>query len=221
MYQFPYFKDPNQDAVFHLIKDYPFALLTGSFLNGEQVATQIPMLLVEKQDGWYIQGHIMRHTDHHRALQENPKALVLFTGPNAYVSASWYNPPQVASTWNYMSVHIRGTVQFMSDEALINMMRDFTLHFEDMNQASIAIYDNLPDSFLKHMLPAIVGIEIKVDNLEHVFKLSQNRDHESYRRIMQELKKRGGQSAGIAEEMLKREAQLFPNSAEGGRIFDA
>lgn len=213
MYHFPYFKDSDETSVLELVKTYPFATLTGCFKNGDPVATQIPMLPIEKPDGWYIQGHIMRHTDHHRALQENPKALALFTGPNAYVSATWYNPPQIASTWNYMSVHIKGEVQFMVTEDLIDMMKRFTLYFEHMDETSLAIYDNLPASFLNKMLPAIVGIEIKIEKPDHVFKLSQNRDQESYQRIIRELKLRGGQSSLVAEEMLKRENTLFPTGS--------
>jgi transcriptional regulator len=50
----------------------------------------------------------MRKTDHHKAFHENPQALVVFTGPSSYVSATWYTNPHMGSTWNYMSVHLRG-----------------------------------------------------------------------------------------------------------------
>ena len=65
----------------------------------------------------------MRNTDHHKAFVENPNALLVFTGPSTYVSASWYSNPKIGSTWNYMSVHVGGQVDFMSNDELIAFMR--------------------------------------------------------------------------------------------------
>lgn len=210
MYNFSYFKEKEQQAILDFMEKHPFAFLTGSYLSGGQVATQIPVIVEERNGELWLQGHIMRNTDHHKALEENPQALVVFTGPSCYVSASWYTNPQIGSTWNYMSVHIHGQVNFMTPEELIQFMRKFTLKFEKGNTESLTIYDNLPDAFLNKMMPAIVGFEIKVQNIENVFKLSQNRDEQSYRSIMAKLEEEGGNSALIALEMKKREAELFP-----------
>ncbi len=108
MYKFSYFKENDKQRMFDFIEQNPFAFMTGSFLSGNQVATQIPILLEERDGEIFLQGHIMRNTDHHKAFSENPQVLIVFTGPNCYVSASWYNNPQIGSTWNYMSVHIAG-----------------------------------------------------------------------------------------------------------------
>lgn len=210
MYNFSYFKENDKQIILHLIEENPFAFLTGSFLSGTQVATQIPVLLEEREGEWYLQGHIMRNTDHHKALVENPNALLVFTGPGAYVSASWYSNPQIGSTWNYMSVHISGKIRFMSPDELVGFMRKLTLKFEEGNTASLTIYDNLPEAFLNKMMPAIAGFEIKAEKMDNVFKLSQNRDEKSYLNIISELEQRGGNSALIAEEMKKRKAALFP-----------
>lgn len=101
-------------------------------------------------------------------------------------------------------------------------MRKFTLKFEKGNTESATIYDNLPDSFLSKMMPAIVGFEIKVDKMDNVFKLSQNRDEKSYLTIISKLEEQGGNSALIAQEMKKRKAELFPPGAEwDGSKFDS
>ena len=144
---------------------------------------------------------------------ENPNALLVFTGPSTYVSASWYTNPQIGSTWNYMSVHAQGKIRFMDDDELIDLMERLTLHFEKDNLSSPTIYDNLPDSFLQNMMPAIVGFEMKVDALENVFKLSQNRDEESYDNILAKLEEQGGDAAYIANEMRKRRTRLFPDTS--------
>jgi len=208
MYHFSYFKEKDKQVLLDFMEEYPFAFLTGSFTSGAQVATQVPLLIEERDGELYVQGHIMRNTDHHKAFIENPNALVVFTGPSCYVSASWYSNPQIGSTWNYMSVHLHGKVEFMSDEALIAFMRKLTLKFEKGNTDSQTFYDNLPDSFLNSMMPAIVGFEIKAEKFDNVFKLSQNRDEQSYLNIIAQLQKQGGYSAMIAEEMEKRRGKF-------------
>lgn len=214
MYPFTYFKESDQQVLLQFLNDHPLAFLTGSFASGKQVATQIPMLVEERDGQLYIQGHIMRNTDHHKALMENPQALAVFTGPSAYVSATWATNPHGGSTWNYMSVHIRGTVTFLPTEGLIELMKKLTLHFENGNTESPTIFQNLPDSYTQKLIPAIAGIEIKIEELENVFKLSQNRDEPSYRNIIAQLKKQGGNAAQIAHEMEKRLSQLFPEGVE-------
>jgi transcriptional regulator len=214
MYHFSYFKEKDQQEILRFMEEHPFVFLTGSFLNGAQVATQIPVLIEVRDKEFIIRGHIMRNTDHHKALMENPNVLAVFIGPSCYVSASWYSNPQIGSTWNYMSVHVSGKVQFMSDAELIEFMRAFTLKFEGGNIDSKTIYDNLPEEFLRKMMPAIVGFEIRAEKIDNVFKLSQNRDEKSYDNILLHLEEKGGESALVAQEMRKRKAELFPPGAE-------
>ncbi len=210
MYSFPYFKEKDQSKILAFIRDHPFAFLTGSNLSGTQVATQIPILVEERLGELFFQGHIMRNTDHHKAFSENSQALIVFTGPHTYVSASLYSNPKMGSTWNYMSVHVSGKIKFMSDADLVEFMRKLTLRFEEGNNQSPTYYDNLPDHFLDKMMPAIVGFELKADHIDHTFKLSQNRDEKSYRNIIAQLERQGGNSALIAAKMQERLPELFP-----------
>ncbi len=222
MYNFSYFKEKDQQTILDFLEAHPFAFLTGSDASGKQVATQVPILVEERDGELYLQGHIMRNTDHHKSFVENPNALAVFTGPSAYVSASWYSNPQIGSTWNYMSVHVNGQVRFMSSDELIQFMRKLTLKFEKGNEQSLTIYDNLPDAFLSKMMPAIVGFEIKADRIDNVFKLSQNRDEKSYLNIISKLEEQGGNSALVAQEMKKRKTELFPPGVEwDGEKFDS
>ena len=210
MYKFSYFKENDKQRMFDFIEQNPFAFMTGSFLSGNQVATQIPILLEERDGEIFLQGHIMRNTDHHKAFCENPQVLIVFTGPNCYVSASWYSNPQIGSTWNYMSVHIAGNITFMNSDELAVLMRKLTLKFENGNTESPTFFDNLPDNFLQKMMPAIIGFEIKPNRIENIFKLSQNRDEQSYLNIISKLQKIVVDSELIAQEMIKRKAEIFP-----------
>ncbi len=222
MYHFSYFKEKDKNVLLEFIENNPFAFLTGSYLSSAQVATQIPILFEERDGDLFLQGHIMRNTDHHKAFVENPNTLIVFTGPSAYVSASWYSNPHIGSTWNYMSIHANGQMNLMSPEWLIQFMRKLTLKFEKGNKNSLTIYDNLPDTFLNKMMPAIVGFELKAEKIDNVFKLSQNRDEKSYLNIISKLNDLGGSSALIAEEMKNRKLELFPAGVDwDGSKFDS
>ncbi len=210
MYSFPYYKEKDHRKVIDFIHNNPFAFISGCTSEGQQVATQIPVLLDDRDGELFLQGHIMRNTDHHKAFTENPNTLIVFSGPHAYVSASWYSDPHIGSTWNYMSVHVRGQMQFMTDDQLVQFMRKFTLKFEGGNTHSPTYYDNLPDDFIRKMMPGIMGFEMRAEHIDHVFKLSQNRDEESYRNIMARLETQGGNGAGVAKEMKNRLLELFP-----------
>lgn len=216
MYNFSYFKENDRQILLQFLNDNPFAFLTGSYNSGKQVATQVPVLFEERDGKLFLHGHIMRKTDHHKAFMENPQALIVFSGAHTYVSASWYTNPVNGSTWNYMSVHVSGNIRFMEDHELIQFMKKLTLKFENSNAESPTVFDNLPDTYLNKMLPAITGFEIEADDIQNVFKLSQNRDPESYRNIISRLEMRNekGNSATIANEMKGRMGQLFPEGVE-------
>ena len=85
-----------------------------------------------------------------------------------------------------------------------------------------ADFDQLPQDYLDVLTPAIEGFEIEVDDVQAVFKLSQNRDEKSYLNIISKLEELGGNSALIAAEMIKRKAELFPGGVEwDGSKFDS
>jgi transcriptional regulator len=213
MYNLPYFKEHDPKVVLQFMHEHPFAMLTGCAEN-KPVVTQVPLLVEERSGKLFLQGHVMRQTDHHKAFESNPNVLAVFTSPHIYVSATWYDNPSQGSTWNYISVHARGTLRFLSEEGLINLMKKLTLHFENNNPQSATIYDNLPDEYTSRMVKAIIGFEIEVEEIDNVFKLSQNRDEKSFHIIMEKLRQQGCNGEYIAGEMKQRAAQLFNKSAK-------
>lgn len=208
MYDLPYYKEKDAALVLEFMRQHPFAFLTGVNEQQQPVATQVPVLMEEREGQLFLQGHIMRQTDHHRAFLHNPQALVVFTGPHTYVSASWYDNKQQGSTWNYMSVHARGTIHFKEEAVLRNILARTTSHFEN-DPSSGANYKDLPADYIDRLVKAIVAFEIEVTGLNHVFKLSQNRNQASYDAILQKLEEQGGDGAAIAAEMQQRRSQLF------------
>ncbi|MFN2439427.1 MAG: FMN-binding negative transcriptional regulator [Chitinophagaceae bacterium] len=212
MYNLPYYKEGDQKVVLEFIHEHPFAFITGCDEKGKPVATLIPVFIEERNDKLYMTGHMMRQTDHHKAFEKNPNVLCVFTGPHTYVSASWYSNPHQASTWNYMSVHVKGQLRFLDEQALIDVLRKTTLHFENGDTASSTFFDNLPEDYTSRLMKAIIAFEIGVEEIENVFKLSQNHNKETYHNIIEKLETQDADGKGIAEEMKKRESQLFNQS---------
>jgi len=209
MYDLPYFKEENQEVVLQFMREHPFVFLTGVDEESKPVATQVPVFIDEKAGKLFLTGHIMRNTDHHKAFEQNANVLAVFTSPHVYVSGTWYNDPHQASTWNYMSVHVKGNIRFGNGDDLVAILKRLTLHYENNNTASTTIFDNLPSEYTVLLMKAIVAFEVEITSIENVFKLSQNRDEKSFRNIMEKLNEQGSDARFIAEEMKKRQQQLF------------
>lgn len=214
MYNLPYHKEKDPQVIKEFIDQHPFAFLTGCDSENKPVATQVPVFIEEQNGKKILSGHIMKNTDHHKAFLHNNNVLVVFTGNHNYVSGTWYSNPYTASTWNYMSVHIKGIIRFLDAAALEDVLRKTTLHFENYNQQSTTIFDNLPLEFKQKVMHAIVAFEIEVTEMDNVFKLSQDRDYESYHNIKEKLKQHSEDGQVIAAEMERRTKELFPDDEE-------
>jgi transcriptional regulator len=113
-----------------------------------------------------------------------------------------------------MSVHVRGIIRFLDDNALEDVLRMTTLHFENHDQQSSTVFDNLPSEFKQRVMKAIVAFEIDVKEMDTVFKLSQDRDAQSYQNIIVRLREQGEDGLEIAAEMEKRTNEVFADTRE-------
>ena len=203
MYKFPYFTEQNDDKVLEFMKENSFAVITGM---GETypVATHIPLSIEKTEDGGLIfYGHLMKNTDHHKAFEKNENVLVIFNGPHTYVSASWYTNKQVASTWNYMTVHAAGKIKFTDEEGTYRAIESVTNKYEGTETA--AAFHKLPKDYVMKLIKAIVGFSIEVESIDNTFKLSQNHSTETRQSIAEHLQHNGdAHSLAIAKEMEQR-----------------
>lgn len=203
MYDISYFKEKEKAEIIAFMKENSFAIITGMGENFP-VATQIPLEVEEKDGKLFLHGHIMKKTDHHLAFEKNNNVLVLFTGPHCYVSASWYNNPQTASTWNYMTVHAKGKIIFTDDDGTYEAVKSITNKYE--GTATKAAFNNIPKEYVLPLIKAIVGFSIEIEKLENVFKLSQNKKHDEQLNIITQLRARNSNydDLQIAGEIEKR-----------------
>ncbi len=218
MYDLPYYKETDEETVKQFVREHPFAFISGCDQHSKPVATQVPVFIDENAGKIFLTGHIMRNTDHHKAFEQNSNVLAVFTGPHTYVSAMWYDNPHQASTWNYMSVHAKGHIRFGDERDLVAILRRLTLHYENNNTDSATIFDNLSPDYRDRLMKAIIAFEIEVTSIEHVFKLSQNRDEKSYHNIMEKLQQQDSNAQHIAREMKKRASALFGKKKSDSRM---
>lgn len=209
MYNLPYFKEHDSEVVLQFMRDHPFVFLSGVSEEHKPIATQVPVFIDEKDGKLFLTGHIMRNTDHHKAFVKNPNVLAVFTGPHVYVSGTWYSDPHQASTWNYMSVHAKGTLKFGNYDDLVAILKRLTLHYENNNTSSTTVFANLSSEYIASLIKAIVAFEVEIISVENVFKLSQNRDEKSYNNIISKLEEQGSDGQFVATEMKKRAQKLF------------
>ena len=185
MYQPAHFAEHDAATLLALMKAHPLATLVR---GGAMLAADILPLEVDRVDeGWRITGHVARANPLWREADGQP-VLLLFQGPQAYVSPNWYPSKfqhgKAVPTWNYAMVQVHGTLRAIQDaEWLRALVTRLTERHEAGRPAPWHVADAPPD-YLDAMLKAIVGIEIEVTRVEGKFKLSQNRSTEDQAGVM-------------------------------------
>ncbi|HEY7346728.1 MAG TPA: FMN-binding negative transcriptional regulator [Ktedonobacterales bacterium] len=204
MYIPPAFREDDLAALHALMREYSFAVVVTQQAS-VPIATHLPLLL-ESERGPYgtLLGHMARANAQWSGFTGEQEALVIFQGPHAYITPSWYEPGLHVPTWNYATVHAYGKPRVMKDQAALIRL----LH------ASVQTYEagfaqpwklELPTDFFLSKLKGIVGFEMEITRLEGKFKLSQNRSETERERVAAELKEsQDSVSAGVGEMMGKR-----------------
>lgn len=170
MYNPDHFREDRPEVLQDAMRAIAFATLVTEGL----VANHLPMLL---QDG-VLRGHVARANPVWKS--GGGAALAIFLGPQAYVSPNWYpskaETGKAVPTWNYITVHARGTIRWIDDATwLKGLVTDLTQAHEAPRPDPWAVSD-APESYVDAMVRAIVGFELTIETLEGKYKLSQNRD---------------------------------------------
>ncbi|HMS55612.1 MAG TPA: FMN-binding negative transcriptional regulator [Fimbriimonadaceae bacterium] len=207
MYPMPEFQERDPQAVREFIRKHPLAMIVANG-DGGPVATHVPLLLGDGEP-LTLRGHLMRKTPYWHGFKASSDVLVAFTGPDAPVLESWNTSLPFGGTWNYMAVHVRGTLRFLPESDLLEILRELKNLYEvDPTRQ----FDNLPSDYVPALIKAIEGFEIVVSDVQAVFKLSQNRTREDFESTVDHLRDRGGEHALVADEMVARRSRFFPES---------
>ena len=178
MYQPGHFVETDAQVLAAVMRAAPLATLVHAGPDGP-AADLIPLELAHTAQGTLcLRGHVARANPLWRQA-DGQQVLVLFQGPQAYVSPGWYPSKaehgKVVPTWNYTMVQARGPLRAVDDEPWVHaLVSRLTDHHESQRAHPWAVAD-APAEYRAPMRKMIVGIEIAVERLEGKFKQSQNR----------------------------------------------
>lgn len=143
--------------------------------GGVPVATHLPLLIEERGEHGTLAGHLARANPQWRGFDGQTEALVIFNGPHAYVSPSWYATQPSVPTWNYMVAHVYGAPRVVEDEATVRRhLLALIARFESSRPTPFE--PDYDEAWLKGMMRGVVAFELPIARIEGKFKLSQNRD---------------------------------------------
>jgi transcriptional regulator len=178
MYTPPAFLEDDPAVLRQIIREARLATLVTATAEG-LVATHLPMFLDETEGVFgALVGHVAKANPQWK-MTATGEALAIFTGPDAYITPSWYASKRehgkVVPTWNYAAVHAYGPVEFFEDEARLRaVVTRLTDLYEKPRPDSWAVTD-APEPFIKAQLRGIVGVRVPISRIEGKRKMSQNR----------------------------------------------
>ena len=196
------YEEKDKEKIHSFIRQNSFAILI-SVYDGLPVGTHIPLQLEINADGKDIlMGHISKGNEQKYSLTNGSKVLAIFPGPHAYISPRWYTELNVP-TWNYMAIHVYGTVHIIEGEELYAALSRLVDNYEQHLPKPVHI-EEIPEKTLHDDLRGIVGFQIVIDEYQAAWKLSQNRDERSYHQVIEQLEHGDETARAVAEEMKKK-----------------
>src|SRR5579885_313035 len=181
------FREDDLEKLHKLMQEYSFAALVTQ-QDGVPVATHLPFLL-DMERGQYgtLMAHMARANPQWRTFNSGQEALVIFQGPHAYISPSWYEVELSVPTWNYAAVHAYGVPRIIDDKAtLYDLLKALIERHEAQFEKPWDF--QLPEDYLQKMMQGTVGFEIEITRLEGKFKMSQNRSASEQQRVIAALR---------------------------------
>ena len=203
------FAENRPEILRALIQRYPLATLVSMGGNGLE-ANHIPLYLAPGEGPQpVLQGHVARANPLWREASSDGEVLVIFQGPQHYISPAWYatkaETGQVVPTWNYAVVHAHGPLQVRDDPDWVRQQmvaltaqqeKDFTLPWQ---------VEDAPQDFTERLIGQVVGIEIPISRWMGKWKVSQNQPKCNQESVAAHLTQQGGvHSAAMADLVLSR-----------------
>jgi len=177
MHPNPAFRKGDTSSALDFAKQRGFGILS---VNGSEgpMASHIPFYLSE--DRTYIEAHLVRSNPIARVISEPTPALLAVSGPHGYISPDWYGVEDQVPTWNYIAVHIRGTVQLLPQDQLPAHLDRLSDSFEErLSPKPIWKMDKVSDEALNKLMRMIVPTRFEISQIDSTNKLAQNKPDEA------------------------------------------
>lgn len=154
-----------------------FGILTVNGPNGP-LAAHVPFIL--SADGGVAECHLVRSNPVARALDVPQPALLAVSGPDAYVSPDWYGTDHQVPTWNYVAVHLRGTLALLSEDDMRPHLDALSARFEDrLRPKKPWLTGKMPEDTLTRMMRQIIPARLKIADIQGTWKINQNKPAEA------------------------------------------
>jgi len=206
-----HFEENRVEVLHKLIRSEPFGALVTVTAAGIE-ANHIPFVLhASPPPLGTLRGHVARTNPVWRALEPQSQILVLFQGPQAYVSPSWYpskrESGKVVPTWNYVAVHAHGAVRAVEDPAWLRAHLDALVEEREGSREAPWRVADAPAAFTERLMGGIVGLEIRITRLVGQWKLGQNRSAADRAGAAQGLLGEGTEAAARVAELMQAHGQ--------------
>jgi transcriptional regulator len=211
MYLPKHFEEQRVGVMHELIRERPLATVITMSSSGLN-ANHIPLHLSEEPAPFgTLRGHVARSNPMWSDFQTDIEVLVIFHGPDAYISPSWYatkkESGKVVPTWNYAVVHAYGTLQVIDDATWIrSQIKALTAHNEQKFTKQWAVSD-APRDFTEKLIESIVGIEIVISKLSGKWKVSQNQPPQNQAGVIEGLDNSELPDSALMKELIKTNAR--------------
>jgi len=215
MYQPPHFREDRIDVQHALIAAHPLGLLFTAGPGGLQ-ANPIPFLIdAAASTHGTLRAHLARANPQLAELAAVSECLVVFQGPQHYISPSLYptkrETGKVVPTWNYITVHAWGAPRVADDAVWLREQVDALTRHKEQAQAAPWNVSDAPDAFIAAQLKGIVGVEIPIARIEGKWKVSQNRVAADQAGVAAGLRGLGDDADVMANEVAARGKANPPN----------
>jgi transcriptional regulator len=208
MYLPPLFREDRLEVQHELIRAHPLGLLICAGPAG-LTANPIPFLI--ENDGsefGKLRAHLARANPQLRDLMAVDECLVVFQGPQRYITPSWYLTKQetgkVVPTWNYATVHAWGRPRVIDDPDWLRVQITDLTEAHEQPRAEPWAVDDAPESFIQAQMKGIVGLEIPIARIEGKWKMSQNRPDADRLGVYVGLRAEGDDASAVAALVAER-----------------
>ncbi len=208
MYIPAHFREEDVPTLHDFMRANSFATLVTQ-QQGIPFAGHLPFTLDATRGRYGVLGcHVALGNAQWRMFQETPEVLVIFQGPHAYITPSWYKNHPSVPTWNYAVVHAYGLPQIVKDETVVYELLHTLVQFNEARFAERWEMQPL-EGYIQKMMRGIVAFEIEITRLEGKYKLSQNRPVEDRKKVIEALAYADSEvEQHVAELMLHRDGEF-------------
>ena len=200
MYTPKLYREEDPSRILEFLRQNEFAIVV-AYDGTKPVASHLLVEVFEEGEKLFVNGHMSKANPLWKVFERKNEVLVIFQGPHTYISPTWYNHINVP-TWNYQSVHVYGKPRLITDrEESYGVLKRLVDRYETSGPYKM---ESLPPDFVEKEMRGVAAFQVEVTNIEASYKLSQNRDEESYRSIVSHLEQREDDMSHAVAEAMKR-----------------